>query len=522
MNACTNLIFECFELDFEGHELLKEGQVVKVEPQVFDLLWYFSKNAGRLISKDDIIENVWNGRIVSDAAISTRINGARVAIDDSGAEQRIIRTIPRRGFRFLGEVSEAKPTVSALREVRHPNPPASKNLLHARPAIAIMPFEAIGGSQELAELADGMRIDIQNALIKVSGLFLTAVGSVNAVQDKDPLEAAKALNARYLLTGQLRRAKDQLRLSIQVLDSEENSVLLSDQFDHTLEDTFIFLDEITAEILETLNVALIAGEPARIWHKTLKDVQSLSIFYRGVSNFFKMTRESLPLARESFEKIARHHPDLAIGYTWVALVHWFELQRGWSDDKGASQKMAREFAEKAVLLPDTDGQAHTVLSHVYLLEEKFDDALEAGKQAVANRPSCTNANAFHANVLHYCGRNSDALSHIRLALQQSPFSPVYFKLVRARSLLALGNIDDAESALDELLSSASQDIQVQLLGCQLAVKQDRKELASEYVRNVLQIEPSFQVSEYLALEPYQDKGFKDEMATGLMQSGLPN
>ena len=95
MTEYTNLAFECFELNFEGRELLKEGRAVKVEPQVFDLLWYFAANPGRLISKDDLIENVWNGRIVSDAAISTRINGARVAIDDSGSEQRIIRTFLR-------------------------------------------------------------------------------------------------------------------------------------------------------------------------------------------------------------------------------------------------------------------------------------------------------------------------------------------------------------------------------------------------------------------------------------------
>ena len=514
MNARNRLNFECFELNFEERELLREGQAVKVEPQVFDLLWYFAVNAGRLVSKDDIIENVWDGRIVSDAAISTRINGARAAIDDSGNEQRVIRTIPRRGFRFLAEVSDTP-------GMGHPIPPNSENLHRSGPAIAIMPIRAIGASGELEELADGMRIDIQNALIKVSGLFLTAVGSVNAVRDMDPLEAAKALDARYLLLGQLRRSRDKLRLSIQLLDAEKNQVLMSDQFDHTLEDTFVFLDEITAQVLEALNVVLIAGEPARVWHRTLRDVESLSVFYRGVSDFFKMTRESLLLARESFEKIARQYPDLAIGYTWIALTHWFELQRGWSDDRTASRTKAREFAEKAVLLPDTDGQAHTVLSHVYLLEGRFEDALEAGKEAVFNRPSCTNANAFYANVLYYCGRNADALSHIKLALQQSPFSPVYFKLVLARSLLALGNIDEAENTLDGMLSLASGDVQVQLLGCLLAVKQNREELAGMCVRNILKAQPDFHVREYLASEPYQNSSFRKTLAKDLILSGLP-
>lgn len=90
MEKSKNISFEGFELDRSEAELRKDGAIVKVEPQVFELLWYFGTNAGKLISKDDLILGVWNGRIVSDAAISTRINGARVAIDDNGTEQRLI------------------------------------------------------------------------------------------------------------------------------------------------------------------------------------------------------------------------------------------------------------------------------------------------------------------------------------------------------------------------------------------------------------------------------------------------
>ena len=515
------MIFECFELNFAERELLREGKPVKIEPQVFDLLWYFANNAGQLISKDDIIDHVWKGRIVSDAAISTRINGARVAIADSGNEQRVIRTIPRRGFRFLAETSESQnQSADYLRD----SPPQNLNLayqLEVKPAIAIMPIQVLGGDQELAELADGMRIDIQSALIKVSGLFLSAVGSVNAVRDMETLEAAKALNARYLLTSQLRRSQDELRLSIQLLDAEVNQIILSEQFDHPLQDSFVVLDEVAAEVLEALNVALIAGEPARVWHKTLRNIQSLSVFYRGISNFFKMTRESLSVAREDFEKIARHHPDLAIGFTWIALTHWFDLQRGWSDDMAASKAKAREFAEKAVALPDTDGQAHTVLSHVYLLEGQFDQALEAGKQAVANRPSCTNANAFYANVLHYCGQDGDALNHIHLALHQSPFSPTYYKLILVRSLIVMNEFDEAEAVLNGPSLSTSEDSQVQLLGCLLAERQGNTQLAAKYARQILKVKPAFKIQEYLSEEPYRNRKIKSELAASLARSGLP-
>ena len=521
METPEHLKFECFELDFAERELLKGGRSVKIEPQVFDLLWYFACNAGQLISKDDIIENVWGGRIVSDAAISTRINGSRVAIGDSGNNQRVIRTIPRRGFRFLAEVSQPQSEPVDDKPAIATQYSTLRNQLEEKPAIAVMPIQTMGGESDMAELAAGMRIDIQNALIKVSGLFLTAVGSVNAARDMEALEAAKALNARYLLTGQLRGSQDKLRLSIQLLDAETNRIVLSEQFDHKLEDAFVVLDEVAAEVLETLNVALVTGEPGRVWHKTLRDIESLSIFYRGISNFFKMNRESLSLAREDFEKISRLHPELALGYTWISLTHWFDLQRGWSKDKVVSRSKAREFAEKAVELPDTDGQAHTVLSHVYLLEREFSKALEAGKQAVANRPSCTNANAFYANVLHYCGHNTEALNHIRLALHQSPFSPTYFKLIFLKVLIAAQKLDEAEGKLEELLQSASKEPQVQLLASLFALRQGDRALAAERAQELLKIEPGFEIDTYLSAEPYGDLVFKRELAAELVECGLP-
>ena len=520
MEIPKKISFGEFDLDLSEAEIRKDGTIVRVEPQVFDLLWYFATNAGKLISRDDLILGVWNGRIVSDAAISTRINGARNAIDDNGTEQRLIRTIPRRGFRFLADVQIVEPCHS------NSTIPTSTALSNStanhndKPAIAIMPFEVILGDEETLALAEGMRIDVQNALIKVSGLYLTAVGSISAVKDMDPLDAANALNARYLLTGQLRRSNEVLRLTIQLLDAETNRVILSEKFDHELVETYKVLDEVVAEVLQTLNIALVAGEPARVWHQTLRDIDSLAIFYRGINNFFEMNREALSFAREDFEKIARRHQGLAIGPTWTALTHWFDLQRGWSQDTKLSRKLARKTAEKAVTLRDPDGQAHTVLSHVYLLEGNFDAALQAGENAVANRPSCTNANAFYANVLHYCGQDTEALNHIRLALHQSPFCPPLFRLILVKVLLALKRYEEAENTLGSVFQSGKMDVSSCMLGCLVAGLQQKSELARNHAARVMQLDPAFSLKAYLDGEPYRDGGTKDFHAKELARYGF--
>ncbi|MDU8911446.1 transcriptional regulator [Aestuariicoccus sp. MJ-SS9] len=96
--------FENFRIDLQRGELRQNERVVQVEPQVLDLITYLAKHPGAIVSRDDLIEHVWGGRIVSDSAISTRINAARAALGDDGQAQKLIKTLPRRGFRFEGAV----------------------------------------------------------------------------------------------------------------------------------------------------------------------------------------------------------------------------------------------------------------------------------------------------------------------------------------------------------------------------------------------------------------------------------
>jgi len=258
-----------------------------------------------------------------------------------------------------------------------------------------------------------LRIDIQNALVKVSGVFLIAVGSANAYRGKPANQATTDLGVRFALTGSVRRAGDRVRISLTLTDEASEEIVWAEQYDRQLDDAFALLDEITGNVLTALNVKLVAGEPAKVWHKTLKDLRSLEALYRGIHAFFNMDQLSLSEARRHFELVAKLHPEASIGPTWVALTHWFDYQRGWSESRDESKRMAKDWAEKGAALPDTDGQAFTVLSHLHLLDRDFNAALASGRNAVSNRPNCTHANAFYANVLLYCCEHETALHHYR-------------------------------------------------------------------------------------------------------------
>jgi DNA-binding winged helix-turn-helix (wHTH) protein len=137
-------LFEEYAFDTARRELCRGPDVIPVTPQVFDLLAYLIRHRERVVTKDDLVGAIWNGRIVSDAALTTRLNAARCAIGDSGEEQRFIRTLPRKGFRFVGQVREA-------REVVSPNPGDTTESAPAvpdKPSIAVLPFANMSGDPE--------------------------------------------------------------------------------------------------------------------------------------------------------------------------------------------------------------------------------------------------------------------------------------------------------------------------------------------------------------------------------------
>jgi adenylate cyclase len=390
----------------------------------------------------------------------------------------------------------------------------------ATPSIVILPFRNLTGDPANDYFTDGLRMDIQNALVKVSGLFIIASGSAYAFRGAGGNETACALNVGYALQGGVRAAGKRIRVSAELTEASSGRVVWA-EFDSTLDDSFDLQDEITGRVLSAMNVKLVQGEQAKVWHKTLKDLRALEAFYKGVHAFYQMDRDGMKRARQYFGRVAEIRPDVSVGATWIAMTHWFDLQRGWTDSPEKSKELVRHWAEIAASMPDADGQAHSALSYLYLMERRFDEALAAGRCAVANRPTCAYANCFYGNVLHYCDDQDSAIHHIKLAIRTQPLHPPFYLHMLAGAYRAKGDLESAVVAAKRALDLSPGDIAGRIILASAYVGLTKFDLARETAADVQRMEPSFSVTHYMQGQPFRDRSLAANYASELRLAGLP-
>jgi TolB-like protein len=239
-------LFEEYAFDTDRRELHRGADLVSVAPQVFDLLDYLIRNRERVVSKDDLINAIWNGRVVTEAALTTRLNVARSAIGDSGEEQRLIKTLPRKGFRFVGLVVEAQGSAVAAAPDNPIEPSKLVLALPDVPSIAVLPFQNMSGDPEQDYFADGMVDEITTALSRFKSLFVIARNSSFTYKGKvvDIKQIGRELGVRYVLEGSVRKAAEKVRIIGQLIDAATGRHLWADQLEGDLGDIFALQDRI--------------------------------------------------------------------------------------------------------------------------------------------------------------------------------------------------------------------------------------------------------------------------------------
>jgi len=446
----VQFLFDNHALDTDRRELRRGSERIAVEPQVFDLLVYLVQNCDRVVSKDDLIASVWRGRIVSDSTLTSRINAVRKAVGDSGEDQKLIRTVARKGLRFIGAVhaksNGREPThaIGPPGEVRERSRPALP--LPDRPAVAVLPFVNMSGEAEQEYFSDGISEDIITALSKLRWFFVIARNSSFIYKGKavHMKQVAEELGVRYVLEGSVRKGGDRVRITAQLNDVATGSHLWAERYDRELADVFAVQDEITEAIVAAIEPQLYAAENFRAQRKPPNSLDAWDLVMRALSHYWRVTRQDNMVAQALLEKATAIDPNYGQALGVLATSHIFSAHMGWADLSMVGP-IAERAALAAILIDSEDPWAHLALGCVYLHKRRFDDCLAEFELALRLNPSFSLAQGYHGLALSYCGRWEEGDVAARRALRLSPrdpFAAIYCGIAAYAQFVG-GNYDEA-------------------------------------------------------------------------------
>jgi TolB-like protein len=450
--------FANFEIDVARHELRCGDKVVPIEPQVFDLLVHLIRNRNRIVSREELIDAVWKGRVISEATLSSRVSAVRRAIGDNGDNQFFVRTHHKRGFRFVGQVEDSTPyeMVAADRRPVAANGPegwARNNAampalaLPDKPSIAVLPFQNRSGDSIQEYFADGLTEDIITGLSRQRWFFVIARNSSFAFKDEivDVRKVAGELGVRYVLEGSVRKASSQVRVTAQLIDASKGVNLWADRYDRDLSNIFELQDEITNRVIDLVGSQIIVAEAARVQRKPPQNIEAWDWVMQALPHMWRMSVEEQRLAQDCLRQAIALDPEYAHAH---ALLGWTYLCMFNLDARmpiGEFTDKALQAGERAVALDDQDHWGHFVLGLAHSRRRRPEPAVMHLSKSVDLNP---NFALGHAGLgyAYACGEQPErGLQSLEEAQRLSPCDPflaIYAPIVRYMAFFALGQYEE--------------------------------------------------------------------------------
>jgi TolB-like protein/Tfp pilus assembly protein PilF len=440
-------LFEDYALDTDRRELRRGVNLLPVAPQVFDLLVYLIRNRERVVSKDDLIAAIWDGRIVSDAALTTRLNVARSVIGDSGEEQRLVKTLARRGLRFVGTVREEQGPENVLVVDIFSKSPRPAQTFPDKPSIAVLPFANMSADPRHEFLGDTIAEDVLTELSMLRWLLVVARNSSFTYRETaaDVRQVSRELGVRYVLEGSVRQTAGRVRVTSQLIDATTGAHIWAERFDRNWADIFAVHDEITQAMASAIAPAIVRAERQRAMRKPPEDLGAWEVYQRGMWHMSKGDAAENKLARVFFQRAIDLDPSYASAYGALAWSY-MAASSAFSEITIAEGCMLSEpLVQKAVALDENDAEARARLALTALLKGDLEGAHQEAQQVLSVNENCADALGVKGAALVYSGRRQEGREAIQQYLRLGPRDiarPIRLTQIAA-SLYLDGGYEDA-------------------------------------------------------------------------------
>ena len=520
-----SISFEGFTLDVERRELGQKSQLIAIGPQVFDVLVYLVKNRDRVVGKDELLDAVWGGRIVSLSTLGSHISAVRRAVGDNGDEQRLVRTVARKGFRFVGDVHETRAATERATPLLTTATEHDRLEYADKPSIAVLPFRNLSGDPQQEYFADGMVEEITTAIARIPWLFVVAPASSFTYRDKpvDLTQVARELGVRYLLEGSVRRAKNRVRISGKLIDTTNGAHLWAERFDAAFRNIFELQDRVASGVAGAIRSKLISAEISRAARKPAASLDAYDLYLRAIAEIRKPDLEGCEAALSLCGQALAIDPSCASAASLVGVVRAYQWTAGvpFTADEAAE---ALQLAQRAIET-DNDPDVLARCGHTLaILGGAHVAAVSALEKATTLNPNSARVWGFSAAVNCYANRPDAAIAAAEQAMRLSPVDPFgyQFKFFRGFGLMLAGRYQEALEMIDRCLHERPNFHPAIRARVALCGHLNLTEQMGKWVSRQLDINPAMTISGFAAFGArHLSPGTLSRWIDGFRLAGIP-
>jgi DNA-binding winged helix-turn-helix (wHTH) protein/TolB-like protein len=472
--------FGPFLIDVDRAEVSRDSAPLALRPKTFSLLLYLVDRPGKVVGKQELLDAVWPGIVVTDESLTQAVSELRGALGDRG--QTLIRTVSRRGYRFDGEVRALSPATDrpdwaaspgplsrtrgrwttlagvgvlfvaglafALAQLRPATPSSIGLALAESRSLAVMPFTDLS-DPPAPHLAMAVDTGLSTDLGRLADTRVTPRASAAALGSSASVDfkrVARELGARHVVTGTVRRDGERLQVTAQLVRADDGTLLWADRFEYASAADWVEQRDISGRIANLLDLRL-RDSLLQQAHRKPHSSQAIDHWMRGLYILQKMrTKEELLQARNEFQQALALQPDSSHALAGLAITHKAVVVYRWTDQRELELNTSERLARAALAIDPQNQDALLVLGGTLMFNGRLAEAMAVTRQLLSLNPHDARANADLAAQYYFAGRWEDALRQVDLAIRLSPLDRPHVaacQTLAATALIPLQRYDEA-------------------------------------------------------------------------------
>lgn len=515
----------------ELNRLRDDNSVIQLEPKAALVLTCLVEHAGKLVTRQHLLDAAWPDVVVSDDALTQVIIKLRKALGDSPRDPRYIQTIPKRGYCLLADVqtdddstmpsAEQSTADLARRRRRNPvliavavlaaallgylaikdSPPIDSKTKPAIEAprtegatLTVMPFLPITGKEREERFARGIYADLVTDLGGLSGLTVISPS----------LSDTALVTSRYQVHGDMQQVGEQIRVHMRLIETATRQQLWSRLYERKLKDIFHVQRSISHDVVQQLALEISTADLRRLADRYTPNLTAYEDFLRGQAQLLRREREANTAARQWYQLAIEHDPNFARAYAGLALSYAAEFRNHWAQDGAMALRKAGEMAQTGAQIDPNIAEVYWVLGYVAAQHRQHDKALSHLRQALDVDRSYADAYALMGGINTYRGQPALSIGQLRKALRLNPSAGFLYYLLLGRAYYFTGAYEQAMINLRESLARNPTNLETHVYLLATAAAQGEDETADWEADEIQVIEPGFRADVWLETYPMTD------------------